>query len=81
MVLHLYLTLARWIVSFHSGFRASILLSLFYFFAVASLYFENPPQHLEVKVGQTARVTCFFTGSPPVVSCWIRNKEEVSFKA
>ncbi|TNN44311.1 Myosin light chain kinase, smooth muscle [Liparis tanakae] len=44
--------------------------------SVASLYFENPPQHLEVKAGQTARVTCFFTGSPPVVSCWIRNKEE-----
>lgn len=45
--------------------------------SVASLYFENPPQHLEVKAGQTARVTCFFTGSPPVVSCWIRNKEEI----
>uniref|UniRef100_A0A3B4V3V6 Myosin, light chain kinase 5 n=1 Tax=Seriola dumerili TaxID=41447 RepID=A0A3B4V3V6_SERDU len=42
-----------------------------------ALHFENPPQHLEVKVGQTARVTCFFTGSPPVVSCWIRNKEQL----
>ncbi|XP_056258199.1 myosin light chain kinase, smooth muscle [Seriola aureovittata] len=42
-----------------------------------ALHFENPPQHLEVKVGQTARVTCFFTGSPPVVSCWIRNKEQI----
>ncbi|XP_032393378.1 myosin light chain kinase, smooth muscle isoform X3 [Etheostoma spectabile] len=42
-----------------------------------ALHFENPPQHLEVKVGQAARVTCFFTGSPPVVSCWIRNKEQL----
>uniref|UniRef100_A0A3B5B235 Myosin light chain kinase, smooth muscle-like n=1 Tax=Stegastes partitus TaxID=144197 RepID=A0A3B5B235_9TELE len=41
------------------------------------LHFENPPQHHEVKVGQTARLTCFFAGSPPVVSCWIRNKEQV----
>uniref|UniRef100_A0A3B3W3A9 Myosin, light chain kinase 5 n=1 Tax=Poecilia latipinna TaxID=48699 RepID=A0A3B3W3A9_9TELE len=40
------------------------------------LSFQNPPQHFEVKVGQTANLTCFFTGSPPVVSCWIRNKEQ-----
>ncbi|XP_071781831.2 myosin light chain kinase, smooth muscle [Centroberyx gerrardi] len=42
-----------------------------------TLHFENPPQHLKVKVGETARLTCFFTGSPPVVSCWIRNKEQI----
>ncbi|KAM9843468.1 myosin light chain kinase, smooth muscle [Aulostomus maculatus] len=41
------------------------------------LRFENPPQHLEVKVGQTAHLTCCFTCSPPVVSCWIRNKEQI----
>uniref|UniRef100_A0A3Q2G792 Myosin, light chain kinase 5 n=1 Tax=Cyprinodon variegatus TaxID=28743 RepID=A0A3Q2G792_CYPVA len=41
------------------------------------LSFKNPPRHLEVKVGQTAKLTCFFTGSPPVLSCWIRNKEQV----
>ncbi|XP_044036078.1 myosin light chain kinase, smooth muscle isoform X2 [Siniperca chuatsi] len=41
------------------------------------LHFENPPQHVKVKVGQTAQVTCFFTGSPPVVSCWIRNKQQI----
>lgn len=41
------------------------------------LSFQNPPQHFEVKVGQTANLTCFFTGTPPVVSCWIRNKEQV----
>ncbi|KAG7243548.1 hypothetical protein INR49_011104 [Caranx melampygus] len=42
-----------------------------------TLHFENSPQHLEVKVGQTARLTCFFSGSPPVASCWIRNKEQI----
>nr|XP_033501640.1 myosin light chain kinase, smooth muscle isoform X1 [Epinephelus lanceolatus] len=42
-----------------------------------ALHFENPPQHLEVKVGETARVTCYFAGSPPVVSCWIRNKDQI----
>ncbi|XP_054464066.1 myosin light chain kinase, smooth muscle [Anoplopoma fimbria] len=42
-----------------------------------ALHFENPPQQVEVKAGQTARVTCYFTGSPPVVSCWIRNKEQI----
>uniref|UniRef100_A0A3B5PXX0 Myosin, light chain kinase 5 n=2 Tax=Xiphophorus maculatus TaxID=8083 RepID=A0A3B5PXX0_XIPMA len=41
------------------------------------LSFQNPPQHFEVKVGQTANLTCSFTGSPPVVSCWIRNKEQI----
>ncbi|KAM4530121.1 myosin light chain kinase, smooth muscle isoform 3-T3 [Odontesthes bonariensis] len=41
------------------------------------LQFQNPPKHLEVKVGHTARLTCFFTGSPPAVSCWIRNKEQI----
>uniref|UniRef100_A0A3P9D773 Myosin, light chain kinase 5 n=1 Tax=Maylandia zebra TaxID=106582 RepID=A0A3P9D773_9CICH len=50
----------------------------FYFYlAGRSLCFENPPQHVEVKVGQSARLTCSFTGSPPVASCWIRNKEQV----
>ncbi|XP_026181828.1 myosin light chain kinase, smooth muscle isoform X2 [Mastacembelus armatus] len=42
-----------------------------------TLHFQNPPQHLDVKAGQTARLTCFFTGCPPVVSCWIRNKEQI----
>ncbi|KAM4717283.1 myosin light chain kinase, smooth muscle isoform 1-T3 [Anableps anableps] len=41
------------------------------------LSFQNPPQHFEVKVGQTTNLTCFFTGSPPVVSCWIKNKEQI----
>ncbi|KAM8845440.1 myosin light chain kinase, smooth muscle [Spinachia spinachia] len=41
------------------------------------LHFKNPPQHFEVKVGQSARVTCFFTGRPPVASCWIRHKEQI----
>ncbi|XP_051243409.1 myosin light chain kinase, smooth muscle isoform X2 [Dicentrarchus labrax] len=42
-----------------------------------TLHFKNPPQHIKVEVGQTARVTCCFTGSPPVVSCWIRNKDQI----
>ncbi|XP_018558000.1 myosin light chain kinase, smooth muscle isoform X1 [Lates calcarifer] len=42
-----------------------------------ALHFENPPQHLEVKVGQAARLSCFFTSSPPVVSCWIRDKDQI----
>nr|XP_015804148.2 myosin light chain kinase, smooth muscle isoform X2 [Nothobranchius furzeri] len=44
---------------------------------VPKLSFQNPPEHLEVKVGQTAKLTCSFLGSPPVVSCWIRNKEQI----
>uniref|UniRef100_A0A3Q4BXW8 Uncharacterized protein n=1 Tax=Mola mola TaxID=94237 RepID=A0A3Q4BXW8_MOLML len=46
-------------------------------FAGPSLRFENPPLHVKVGEGQPARVTCFYTGSPPIVSCWIRNKEQV----
>lgn len=41
------------------------------------LHFESPPQHVNVEVGQTARLLCCFSGSPPVVSCWIRNKEQI----
>ncbi|XP_019949701.2 myosin light chain kinase, smooth muscle isoform X1 [Paralichthys olivaceus] len=43
----------------------------------ATLHFENPPQHLKVKVGQTARLLSRFSGSPPLVSCWINNKEQI----
>lgn len=46
-------------------------------FAGPVLRFESPPQHLEVKAGETARLTCCFVGNPPVVSRWIRNKEQV----
>uniref|UniRef100_A0AAQ4QR63 Myosin, light chain kinase 5 n=1 Tax=Gasterosteus aculeatus aculeatus TaxID=481459 RepID=A0AAQ4QR63_GASAC len=42
-----------------------------------ALHFKNPPQHFEVTVGQSARVTCFFAGRPPVASCWIRHKEQI----
>ncbi|XP_054616321.1 myosin light chain kinase, smooth muscle isoform X2 [Dunckerocampus dactyliophorus] len=42
------------------------------------LRFEKPPQHVEVKAGHPARVTCRFTCSPPVVSCWIQNKEQIA---
>ncbi|XP_023866989.1 myosin light chain kinase, smooth muscle isoform X2 [Salvelinus sp. IW2-2015] len=43
----------------------------------ASLQFKDPPSHIEARLGETARLTCVFSGSPPVVSCWIRNKEPV----
>ncbi|XP_041634264.1 myosin light chain kinase, smooth muscle isoform X2 [Cheilinus undulatus] len=41
------------------------------------LHFENPPQHVNVEVGQPVHVSCFFSSSPPVVSCWIKNKKQV----
>lgn len=44
---------------------------------VVLLRFENAPQHLEVKAGEQARLTCAFVGSPPIVSCWIRNKQQI----
>ncbi|KAJ0058372.1 hypothetical protein NL108_013863, partial [Boleophthalmus pectinirostris] len=44
---------------------------------VVLLRFENPPQHLEVKAGEQARLTCSFVGTPPVVSAWIRNKKQI----
>ncbi|XP_024245940.1 myosin light chain kinase, smooth muscle isoform X2 [Oncorhynchus tshawytscha] len=43
----------------------------------ASLQFKDPPSHIEARLGETARLTCVFSGSSPVVSCWIRNKEPV----
>ncbi|CDQ74460.1 unnamed protein product [Oncorhynchus mykiss] len=42
-----------------------------------SLQFKDPPSYIEARLGETARLTCVFCGSPPVVSCWIRNKEQV----
>ncbi|CAL8302905.1 unnamed protein product [Merluccius merluccius] len=39
--------------------------------------FEKPPQHVEVKVGECARLTCAFSGSPPIAACWIRNNQQV----
>lgn len=48
-------------------------------FAGPALRFENPPRDLKVEVGQTARVTVSFTGSPPIVSCWIRNNKQVLY--
>ncbi|XP_074551987.1 myosin light chain kinase, smooth muscle [Halichoeres trimaculatus] len=41
------------------------------------LHFVNPPQHANAEVGQPLRVSCVFSGCPPVVSCWIRNKEQI----
>ncbi|XP_060883383.1 myosin light chain kinase, smooth muscle isoform X2 [Labrus mixtus] len=41
------------------------------------LHFENPPQQVNVEVGKPLRVSCLFRSSAPVVSCWIRNKEQI----
>ncbi|XP_051994694.1 myosin light chain kinase, smooth muscle-like isoform X2 [Xyrauchen texanus] len=41
------------------------------------LQFVAPLDRVEVRVGETAYLTCAFQGSSPVVSCWIRSKEEV----
>ncbi|KAK7939941.1 hypothetical protein WMY93_003267 [Mugilogobius chulae] len=41
------------------------------------LRFQNPPRHLEVKAGEQARLTCAFEGSAPILSCWIRNKQQI----
>uniref|UniRef100_A0A8C7MYL2 Myosin, light chain kinase 5 n=1 Tax=Oncorhynchus kisutch TaxID=8019 RepID=A0A8C7MYL2_ONCKI len=41
------------------------------------LQFKDPPSYIEARLGETARLTCVFCGSPPVVACWIRNKEPV----
>ncbi|XP_051571926.1 myosin light chain kinase, smooth muscle isoform X6 [Myxocyprinus asiaticus] len=41
------------------------------------LQFVAPLDRVEVRVGETAHLTCAFQGSSPVVSCWIRSKEEV----
>ncbi|KAJ3601594.1 hypothetical protein NHX12_032562 [Muraenolepis orangiensis] len=43
----------------------------------ASLRFEKPPLHVEVKVGDCARLTCSFSGSTPIAACWIRNKLQI----
>ncbi|XP_012991496.2 myosin light chain kinase, smooth muscle isoform X2 [Esox lucius] len=43
----------------------------------APVQFEDPPSHVEARLGETTRLTCVFTGSAPVASCWIRNKDLV----
>uniref|UniRef100_A0AAY4B0C9 Myosin light chain kinase n=1 Tax=Denticeps clupeoides TaxID=299321 RepID=A0AAY4B0C9_9TELE len=39
--------------------------------------FVEPPEKLEVQVGETAVLSCAFTSSEPVASCWIHNKQQV----
>ncbi|TRY98979.1 hypothetical protein DNTS_001245 [Danionella cerebrum] len=45
------------------------------------VHFVEPPDRLEVRVGDTARLTCRFKGSSPVASCWVFNKKEVEENA
>ncbi|KAM6957155.1 myosin light chain kinase, smooth muscle [Aplochiton taeniatus] len=43
-----------------------------------AVQFENPPQHIEARVGETVRLTCGFSSDcAPVVCCWIRNKQQI----
>ncbi|XP_028989089.1 myosin light chain kinase, smooth muscle-like isoform X2 [Betta splendens] len=43
-----------------------------------SLHFVDPPNHVEVAVGEQARLHCGFRSSSlPVASCWIYNKDRV----
>lgn len=49
----------------------------FFMFTAPPLQFVDPSDRLEVRVGETARLTCFFKGSSPVASCWVYNKKEV----
>ncbi|XP_073800659.1 myosin light chain kinase, smooth muscle isoform X6 [Danio rerio] len=46
-------------------------------FTAPPLQFVDPLDRLEVQVGETARLECFFKGSSPVASCWVFNKKEV----
>ncbi|KAG7459707.1 hypothetical protein MATL_G00213430 [Megalops atlanticus] len=40
--------------------------------------FEDPPEQLEVPVGETARLHCAFRSSFPVATCWLLNKKQVA---
>ncbi|XP_061088316.1 myosin light chain kinase, smooth muscle isoform X1 [Conger conger] len=39
--------------------------------------FEEPPEQVEVKVGEQAQLECSFSSSFRVASCWIHNKQQV----
>ncbi|KAJ7992362.1 hypothetical protein DPEC_G00277730 [Dallia pectoralis] len=43
----------------------------------APILFEDPPSNVEARLGEPVRLTCVFTGTAPVASCWIRNKDLV----
>ncbi|XP_063079862.1 myosin light chain kinase, smooth muscle [Engraulis encrasicolus] len=42
------------------------------------LLFLTPSSVVEVHVGAEARLTAEFSGSSPIASCWLHNKEEVT---
>ncbi|KAM9456810.1 myosin light chain kinase, smooth muscle isoform 2-T2 [Clarias gariepinus] len=44
---------------------------------VVPLQIVSSQVQVNVRVGETARLSCTFTGNPPIVSCWIYNKKEV----
>ncbi|XP_035261423.1 myosin light chain kinase, smooth muscle isoform X1 [Anguilla anguilla] len=40
--------------------------------------FEEPPEQVEVRVGEQAQLQCSFSSRFPVASCWIHNKQRVA---
>ncbi|XP_076154283.1 myosin light chain kinase, smooth muscle-like [Alosa pseudoharengus] len=38
--------------------------------------FEDTPEHVKVRVGETARLSCSYNSPEPVASCWIHNREQ-----
>ncbi|XP_062847673.1 myosin light chain kinase, smooth muscle-like [Trichomycterus rosablanca] len=39
--------------------------------------FLDPPEKVQVRVGETARLHCSFISSGPTASCWIHNRKKV----
>ncbi|KAF5899703.1 myosin light chain kinase, smooth muscle-like, partial [Clarias magur] len=44
---------------------------------VVPLQIVSSQVQVNVRAGETARLSCTFTGSPPIVSCWIYNRKEI----
>ncbi|KAG7334725.1 hypothetical protein KOW79_001321 [Hemibagrus wyckioides] len=44
---------------------------------VVSLQIESSSLQVEVRAGETARLSCTFRGNAPIVSCWVYNKKEI----
>ncbi|KAK3552760.1 hypothetical protein QTP86_022345, partial [Hemibagrus guttatus] len=44
--------------------------------AVVPLQIESSSLQVEVRAGETARLSCTFRGNTPIVSCWVYNKKE-----
>ncbi|KAL2078473.1 hypothetical protein ACEWY4_026158 [Coilia grayii] len=38
--------------------------------------FQDAPEHVKVRVGETAQLCCSYSSQDPVASCWIRNRDQ-----